>query len=56
MGIAVTTVGILLAIVYLVMAGMEFIRGDDKKAVENVVYSILIVIVTWVLYLILIGV
>jgi len=56
MDIAVTTMGVLLALVYVIMAAVEFIRGDDKKAIENIVYSGLIMIVTWVMHIILIGV
>ena len=56
MGIAITTMGVMLAIVYVVIAAVEFMRGDDKKAIENVVISVLIMIVTWVLYVMLIDV
>jgi len=56
MGIAITTMGVMLAMVYVVIAAVEFMRGDDKKAIENVVISVLIMIVTWVLYVMLIDV
>jgi hypothetical protein len=56
MDIAVTTMGVLLAIVYVIMAAVEFLRGDDKRAIEDIVYSVLIMIMTWVLHIILIGV
>jgi|OpeIllAssembly_1097287.scaffolds.fasta_scaffold336953_1 hypothetical protein len=56
MNIAITTVGVLLAIVYVIMAACEFMRGDDKKAIEDIVVSVLIMIVTWVLYVMLIEV
>jgi len=56
MNIAITTVGVLMAIVYVIMAAMEFMRGDDKKAVEDVAISVFIMVVTWVLYVMLIDV
>lgn len=55
MDIAVTTLGICFAFVYLIMAAFSFIRGEDKKAAEEVMVSILIVIVTWVLHIMLID-
>ena len=56
MGIAITTMGVMLAMVYVVIAAVEFMRGDDKKAIENVVISVLIMVITWVLYVMLIDV
>ena len=56
MGIAITTMGVLLAIVYVIIAAVEFMRGDDKKAIENIVISVLIMVITWVLYTMLIEV
>jgi hypothetical protein len=53
MDIAVMTVGILLALLYIVVAIVEFLKGKDKEAFENVVVSVIIMTITWVLHTIL---
>lgn len=39
--VSIVTVGVIVAMVYMIMGAIEFLRGNDKKALEYIVIALL---------------
>jgi hypothetical protein len=53
MGKIVLIIGALVVVMYLIGAGINFIKGDDKRVLEDMVMAVIVSVIVWVSNIIL---